>query len=251
MTQTPDQTLNPHESSSSRRKLSYDFVSLASDLLPVWDVLIMLLVPFLTEYLYATFFGTRVAYDPMTWADNQKQALAAAVLAPFVLYDRAFGTDPERRRDLALLRNFTTQWTKFVGVLLAVGFASRILDDVPRAWALIWLGLSFVFTLAARALLARHLRHLETRGVLTQAIAVVGAGPLADRLIKHLLQSQPGKIELLGVFDDRGSRNDGRMFLPKGTIADLLELGKTRPSTGFSWPCRQRPMIACCRSCIP
>lgn len=228
MTQTPDQTLNPHESSSSRRKLSYDFVSLASDLLPVWDVLIMLLVPFLTEYLYATFFGTRVAYDPMTWADNQKQALAAAVLAPFVLYDRAFGTDPERRRDLALLRNFTTQWTKFVGVLLAVGFASRILDDVPRAWALIWLGLSFVFTLAARALLARHLRHLETRGVLTQAIAVVGAGPLADRLIKHLLQSQPGKIELLGVFDDRGSRNDGRMFLPKGTIADLLELGKTR-----------------------
>ena len=30
------------------------------------------------------------------------------------------------------------------------------------------------------------------------------------------------------MFDDRGSRNDGRLFIPKGSIADLIELGKKR-----------------------
>ena len=54
-------------------------------------------------------------------------------------------------------------------------------------------------------------------------------GPIADRLINHLLERQPGKIELIGVFDDRGGRNDGRLYQPMGSIADLLELGKNRP----------------------
>ncbi|GAC1621773.1 MAG: undecaprenyl-phosphate glucose phosphotransferase [Nevskia sp.] len=211
----------------SRRKLSHDFVGLASDMLPLWDVAMMLLTPFIANYVYAALF-TASNFDVTTWKDYEKQALAAAIIVPFILGDRRFGTEPARRQTPILVRDHVTRFLKFAGVVLAVGFSTRTIDTLPRAWAGIWLGLSFFFTIAARLLLAQHLRHLEQRGVLTQTIAVVGAGPIADRLIRYLLQNQRGTIELLGVFDDRGSRNDGRMFIPKGNVSDLLELGKTR-----------------------
>lgn len=212
----------------TRRKLNYDFVSVASDLLPVWDILVMVLTPLLANYLYGAFFAAQ-NYETAPWKGADMQAMAAAVLAPFILYDSLFGSDPDRRHGFEMLRQFGTRWVKFAAVLLAFGYVTRSLDIMPRLWVLTWLFTSVVFTLAARVALARQLRSMETSGVLSQSIAVVGAGPIADRLIKHLLESQPGKIELIGVFDDRGGRNDGRLFQPMGSISDLLELGKNRP----------------------
>lgn len=209
------------------RKLNHDFVSLASDLLPVWDILVMLLTPTIANLLYGSFFAAQ-SYEEGPWRGSDVQAMGAAVLAPFLLYDRDFGTDVDHREGWGLLRSFGTRWIKFVGVLLALGYGSRALDIMPRAWVVMWLIPSLIFTMAARVTLARQLRRLESSGVLSQSIAVVGAGPIADRLIRHLLDRQPGKVELLGVYDDRGSRNDGRLFHPIGTISDLLELGKTR-----------------------
>lgn len=212
---------------SRQKKLSHDFIALASDLLPLWDIALMLLSPFITNYVYRALIAP-ADFDIHLWTNYEKQALASAIIAPFILGDRRFGADAARRQISLLIQAHSARFVKFIGVVLAVGFATRSLDSLPRGWALIWLGTSFFFTLSTRILLAQHLKHLEYRGVLSQAIAIVGAGPIADRLIRHLLQSQPGKIELLGVFDDRASRNDGRMFIPKGTVNDLLELGKSR-----------------------
>ncbi len=226
-TRPPDISIENPAPPLGRRKVSHDLVSLIGDMLPLWDVVLMLLTPFVTNYLYAAFFAP-VRYNVGFWSDYEKQALAAAVIAPFILGDRQFWAVDNRRESSVLIRSFATRFVKFSGVVLAVGFATRTLDTMPRAWAAIWLGTSFVLTLSTRILLARHLKYLEYRGVLTQAIAVVGAGPIADRLIRHLLQTQPGTIELLGVFDDRTLRNDGRIFIPKGTVSDLIELGKSR-----------------------
>jgi len=212
---------------SRRRKLSHDFVTLAGDLIPLWDFALMLLSPLIANALYRATFAPP-DFNPSAWPTYELQALGSAIIAPFLLGDRRFNSDPSGRETLTLIRNHANRFFRLAAVVLALGFATRALDDMPRAWALIWLAVSLFFTLSTRILLAQHLRHLEYRGVLSQAIAVVGAGPIADRLIRHLLQSQPGKIELLGVFDDRASRNDGRMFAPKGSVSDLIELGKTR-----------------------
>jgi|GEM_PF-666542 len=227
MNRQSDATYAPFTPPSSKRKLSHDFVALASDMLPIWDGVLMLLMPFVSTYLYVALMSPSY-FDITVWKDYEKQALAAVIIAPFLLGDRRFGTEAARRQTFQLIKDHTTRFLKFTGVVLAVGFATRTLVTLPRSWAIIWLSMGYFFTLVTRLLLAQHLRHLEYRGVLTQAIAVVGAGPIADRLIRHLLQTQPGNIELLGVFDDRGSRNDGRMFIPKGTVTDLIELGKSR-----------------------
>lgn len=227
MTRQPEAAFAQSFPTAPRRRLSHDFVSIASDLLPLWDTVLMLLTPFIANYLYSMFLAP-ADFDLSTWSDYEKQTLASAILAPFILGDRRFGTEPARRETAALIRNHVGRFLRFVGVVLAVGFATRMLDMLPRAWAMIWIGTSFLLTLTTRLMLARHLRHLEYHGLLTQAIAVVGAGPIADRLIRHLLQAHPGTIELLGVYDDRGSRNDGRMFIPKGTISELIELGKVQ-----------------------
>jgi len=57
---------------------------------------------------------------------------------------------------------------------------------------------------------------------------VVGAGPVADRLVQALRQTRPETIELLGVFDDKIAGAVPSTIKPTGTVAQLIELGKTR-----------------------
>lgn len=217
----------PFVRSATRRTLSRDLKSLAGDLLPVWDVLVMLVAPLISDLVYAWLFAP-AGFRMSIWDGYEAQALAAAVIVPFVLGDRRFGTEATRRSRWLLVKTHALRFIKFGGVVLGIAFATRTLDNVPRSWAAVWLLSSFTLTITARIALVVSLRRLEQDSVLTQAIAVVGAGPIADRLIRHLLESQPGSTELLGVFDDRGGRNDGRQFIPKGSVLDLIELGKKR-----------------------
>ena len=63
---------------------------------------------------------------------------------------------------------------------------------------------------------------------MTEVIAIVGAGPVADRLVQALQYSHGETVELLGVFDDKILNAPHSKVKSVGTVAQLLELGKTR-----------------------
>jgi Undecaprenyl-phosphate glucose phosphotransferase len=154
--------------------------------------------------------------------------LVGAALASFILYDKRFGSIASRGQMPVLVRSYAVRFAIFAGVVLALGAAAQALDNFPRGWLLIWFVTSLLLTSLTRVLMAHYLRRLQRRGVLTEVIAVVGAGAVADRLVQALRQTRPESVELLGIFDDKIIGADRSAIKPDGTLAHLIELGKTR-----------------------
>jgi len=200
---------------------------LASDLLPLCDFAFIFLAASLSTLLY-THWLSPLGLAPRFGNDFEQAALVAAVLAPFILYDKRFGAVASRGLMSLLVRSYALRFTLFAGVVLALGAVSQALDSFPRGWLVIWFATSLLLTSLTRVLVAQYVRRLQHQGVLSEVIAVVGAGPVADRLVQTLRQTRPETIELLGVFDDKIAGAVPSTLKSTGTLAQLIELGKTR-----------------------
>ena len=225
--ESPARFTAAHRAPPVVRKLSRDTVFLIGDLLPLLDFAGVLLAAYLGTLLFAGWVAPAATAGVL--ADVGRAALAAAVLAPFILCDRAFVAFASAGQTAALVRCYAVRFVMFAGAVVAIGFASRSLARLPGAWLALWLGGTLLVTALSRLLLVTTLRRLERRGVLAETVAVVGAGPRADRLIGQLRQARGEGIEILGVFDDRTTRLAGCANPPVGSIADLIELGGRRP----------------------
>lgn len=90
---------------------------------------------------------------------------------------------------------------------------------VTSAWPL-WLALS---GLAVLLLCAARLHRSRP-----ETVAIIGAGPEADRMVRALNQRGARRAVFLGVFDDRGTRAGSGTLAISGPVSDLIELGKAR-----------------------
>lgn len=210
------------------RKLSRDTVFLIGDLLPLLDFFGVLLAAYVGTLLYAGWVAPGAATAGILEGGG-RAALAAAVLAPFLLCDRAFVAFASAGQTAAVVRCYVVRFLMFTGVVAAIGLASRPLAELPGGWLAFWFAATLAVTALTRLQLVALLRRLERSGTLAESIAVVGAGPVADRLIRHLRQTRGDSVHILGVFDDRTTRHAGLVNPPTGSVADLLDLGKTRP----------------------
>jgi len=204
-----------------------DFVSLASDLLPPCDVVCFLLAGFVGSLLYALMVP-HAALDAAVAVSRTNVALIGAVLAPFFLYDRNFAAAVGRRHTSALIGMFGLRFVLIAAIALAIGAASRVFDSLPPSWVALWLGASFTLTALVRVVAAMNVRALKKRGVFTESVAIVGAGPVADRLNRHLRDTKADRIELLGIFGDLPAGVAGSSAWPVGSIDELVELSKRR-----------------------
>jgi putative colanic acid biosynthesis UDP-glucose lipid carrier transferase len=99
-----------------------------------------------------------------------------------------------------------------------------------------WLGYAAV-TAAAVAILSRTvllggLAGASRKLVVAQRVAVVGSGEAASRLLRWLEVTEPGLVEVIGIFDDRSrDRLAENVLAPlvRGSTADLIELYKNAP----------------------
>jgi exopolysaccharide biosynthesis WecB/TagA/CpsF family protein len=211
---------------SARRRLSYNVVSMIADLLLASDFICIFLAGMLTAIVGARWLTPDLA--PNLTTEFERVALVAAVLAPFMLYDKSFGLAASRGGTRAPIRFYFLRLALFAGVVLTARAATPALDNVPGSWLAVWFVLGSLSTFLTRAFVIEIVRRLQHRGAITEVIAVVGAGPVADRLIHALQQTRPQSIELLGVFDDRFARTEHGTIKPIGNLAQLIELGKTR-----------------------
>ncbi len=154
--------------------------------------------------------------------------IAAALLAAIVLYDRQFGERARRGDWSALSRCFLTRFLLFAVGVWVIGAASGVLVTTPPHAVAVWLALSFVLALLVRAALAGSIRLVTRHGVLTEIVAIVGAGSLADRLKRDLVDGKQASMRIIGVFDDDGDSAKSGHHTLAGTVDDLIELGKTR-----------------------
>jgi len=200
--------------------------ALASDLLPLCDLVCLLIVAWFTRAL-----GTQWAQLGLTsdfGRPFQQAAVVATVLAPFMLYDKCFGSMASRGQTAALIRSHALRFALFTGAILALAAMSHTLASIPRSWLAIGLVTSALVTSLTRIAMARHVRWLGQRGELAETIAIVGAGPVADRLVRTLAQTRTNAIQLLGVFDDKIIGAVPSATQSSGSLAKLIELGKSR-----------------------
>jgi len=209
---------------AARRASIRNAPSLTSDLIPLFDLACLFLAASLSTLLYTHWLGLAPhfssGFEPAVWA--------TAVLAPFILYDKRFGSLASRGQVPLLIRTHALRFTLFACAALALGTLGQALDSFPHGWLTLWFVSSLLLTSLTRVLAAVYVRRLQRQGVLTEVIAVVGAGPVADRLVQALRQTRPETIELLGVFDDKILGAVPSLIPSTGTLAQLLELGKTR-----------------------
>ena len=214
---------------TTKSRLSYNLVSMSSGVILLFDILCVLLAASLSNIFYSYWQAPLSLAADFATACEQA-ALVAAVLAPFILFDPRFGAAASRGNSNmgALIRSYALRFTLFTSVIVALGAACQALEHFPSGWLVSWFATTVFLTSLTRVLLAQSLRHLQRRGVLTEVIAVVGAGPVADRLVQSLRQSRAGSLELLGVFDDKILGAAPSEIKSVGTIDQLIELGKTR-----------------------
>ena len=209
------------------RLLRRNAAALASDFLPLCDFACLFLAAAISTVVYSHWLAP-LGLTPGVGKDFAQAAMVAAVLGPFILYDKGFGSVASRGQMAVLVRSYALRFTIFAGVVLALGAASQALGNFPLGWLAVWFATSLLLASLTRVLVARYVRRLQRQGVLTEVIAVVGAGPVADRLVQALRQTRPETIELLGVFDDKIVGAVPGTIKPAGTLAQLIELGKTR-----------------------
>jgi Undecaprenyl-phosphate glucose phosphotransferase len=220
-------TSNPRARGLPAPVINRSVTMVATDLLPLCDLICLFLAASLSTVLYA---HSSVSLHLASGAgrDAAQASLVSMVLAPFILYDKRFGAVASRGPVPILIRSYAMRFTMFAGVVLALGLFSQALHAAPRGWLFTWLVASLASTALTRVLVARYLRRLQRRGKLTEVIAVVGTGAVADRLVHALLQTRPGTIDLLGIFDDESGQKADGTIKPTGNLAQLIELGKTR-----------------------
>jgi exopolysaccharide biosynthesis WecB/TagA/CpsF family protein len=210
-----------------KARIGYGFVSMASDLLAVGDFLGLVAITFLNAILFTHWQGSAGKFDINSALAFDHSALVAVILAPFILYDRRFGSHASAGHLEAIGRSFLLRFVGFSILSGGLMLAGDALPDFPYQWLITWLLMCLGLTGALRYAMFRGLRHLQRHGVLTEVIAVVGKGPAADRLIQDLRTRRPESVELLGVFDDKIIGAVSSIVPSAGNLERLLELGKT------------------------
>lgn len=154
--------------------------------------------------------------------------LVVSLLAPFVFHDRGFGANASQGLLTRIARLHALRFAAFVAVVMLLGLTSNFWTALPADLMAVWFATAFVVTSALRLLLARVLLGLQRQGLLTEVVAVVGAGPVADRLIRQLQQSRPNSIDMLGIFDDNTLDATSAATRATGSISQLLDIGRAR-----------------------
>jgi len=159
------------------------------------------------------------------WENYKIYVILGAVFLPLL-----FSNGPYRptllRKPMDTVSVVLIACAALFGSLLTFGFMVKLLSPVSRAWACAWVLSSTVTFLLLRLSTFAVLRTLQRRGVIVERVAIVGAGPLADRIATRIQYESTSRIELLGIFDDRASRLPADVTQPTGSLDQLVELGK-------------------------
>ena len=122
------------------------------------------------------------------------------------------------------LGTLAASWTIVVLTLIVTGFFFKISSDFSRLWVGVWFAVTLAGMGAVRGILWLRARSWVAQGRLARNVAVVGGGPLAERLIATLRRPDEDAVNVIGVFDDRRERVGQRVAGVRriGTVEELL-----------------------------
>ena len=197
-------------------------VRVVSESAALFDALAITATSLAAEYFYN---GWVLAGHPD--AERALGAGAIAAIATILIYGRMllYRSDSVLRPRVACLRKMITGWAFVVVGLIVATFLTKTSADYSRGWAMTWAVATPAVIVLGRFSLSFGARKIIGWGHLARHVAIVGQGPVADRIAAHLKKRSP-EIVLIGLYDDRlTARSDGDLA-PMGTLDDLVAKGQ-------------------------
>jgi Undecaprenyl-phosphate glucose phosphotransferase len=99
----------------------------------------------------------------------------------------------------------TLAWVTVAAVLIVLSFITKASGEFSRLWSMLWFGSALVLLIGLRVVARHMIRRWKRRGLLYPSVAVLGAGPVAERLVRHLTGDAESAVRLVGVYRDAGS----------------------------------------------
>ncbi|GAB5504372.1 undecaprenyl-phosphate glucose phosphotransferase [Pyruvatibacter sp.] len=203
------------------------FVRVISESAALIDVAAIMLTAFTTELLYSGL----VVQAPIDFQRTFGLSIIAGLATVGIFaYLRLYRSDNVLRPRYASLQKTVAGWIVVIIGLIVTAFLTKTSEDFSRGWVLLWAIATPAVILSGRFVVRQLATWMIGQGRLARHVAIVGAGPIADRLALHLRHRNPELI-LVGVFDDRStSRDPGEGTLaPIGTTEDLVAHGQRDP----------------------
>ncbi|MEX2643363.1 MAG: undecaprenyl-phosphate glucose phosphotransferase [Acetobacterales bacterium] len=169
-------------------------------------------------------FALKLSNDP--FASPSLYATVAALgtlLALNVFHFAGIYSTGTIHKPLATMRRMALCWLGVAVALVALGFLTKMSQEFSRTWSLMWFGLGLASLLAIRAVFYWRAANWIAQGRLSTNVAVVGTGPLAERLAIQLYSQRNAGIRVVGIFADN-SLHEGPQGLSGNRDGALEEL---------------------------
>ncbi|MGE0653217.1 MAG: undecaprenyl-phosphate glucose phosphotransferase [Alphaproteobacteria bacterium] len=155
--------------------------------------------------------------------------LGGILMAAFLVRQGAY--DLDNLIDLTgQIGKLLSSWVMSVLLLASIAFILKISEEFSRGWMILAFFLTPALLLVVRSGISAGLTNAMRHGQLQRRVAIVGAGPLSERLCTYI-ESRGTSLGLhvIGIFDDRRTRvRDKVAGVPVvGTVQDLMSLART------------------------
>ncbi|MBI3453476.1 MAG: undecaprenyl-phosphate glucose phosphotransferase [Rhodospirillales bacterium] len=122
-------------------------------------------------------------------------------------------------------------WSAVMLTLIALAYFTRTSEAFSRAFVIGWSTLSLAGFIIVRLVFILQIDRWRRVGRLSLNIAVVGAGDLGERFIRHIEAAGAGQYRVVGVFDSRQTRIPDSIVGHRvlGTIEDLVVYARSHP----------------------
>lgn len=168
----------------------------------------------------------------------------------FLLSAEVFGEVPLARNEFSAMlhrRRLFMEWAMVVGILLFIGFATKLSSVFSRKLILTWICVTPFLLIAAQSALRRALPALVANGSRARTALVVGVNPIGLEFARRVSHN-PYVPDVRGFFDDRSPERLAPGFCPQqllGTLSDLSNYVRKNSVTliYISLPIVARPRI--------
>jgi Undecaprenyl-phosphate glucose phosphotransferase len=110
------------------------------------------------------------------------------------------------------LKRILAGWVGIVLVGLSIAFLTKTSADFSRVWLVTWLAATILGLSGGRLMVAYLIGRWSANGRMRRQVAIVGTGLEASRLIEECRACWSQEVQLVGVFDDRGTRVAAELF---------------------------------------
>ena len=208
---------------ASKSWKAQDFLSIAGDLLVVWDFIACAVAGEGALALYARCSSAQTL-DVSVSGPFRHDILFGSLITALILRDHARSLNQRLHSLWHSVLSAEQRCVLAFSVLITVGYATRASDDLARLWLLSWFGLFALAVATTRLACGLYLDRLHGRGDLRESVAIVGA----NRTVRDRLAARIGaEADVVGTYcaSPHPARPSGSPAR-RGNLTDLLELGR-------------------------